>query len=450
MTQEQARTATDTPAEGDRSRSHLDYRPSSAALAAAEAARTQLAASGAEVWVDPHWWGFEVYLNAVAAEDAEEWAGYIGEIVGAALPSPLGEITEVVCKLKGLLIREVGKTWGCKLVSPWIAPGMLVPVSLRPSEDTSLWWTVMTPGEGWNEDQRFTAHHSGSNPALAEFNGKLYLVHRGFSSPHDDLWWAVYDPETGWSEDNRFTRHMTSAGPALATFNGKLHCVHKGVGDDKRLFHTTFNGTSWSPDTPLPYQSTTGPALAVYNGRLHLVHKSGNNNEMWHATYDGSQWSADTRMPAHMTSANPALAVYQGRLHLVHKSGNNSELWHATYDGSRWSTDTRLPAHESLEGPGLAVLGDKLYCIHRGYGGSDQFLWWSHYNGVSWSADQKIGDHESGAGPAVINYRDKNAAGEQLLVVHRGYGKRAAGTDTAEMEALLAQEQRENGEPPLT
>jgi hypothetical protein len=100
-------------------------------------------------------------------------------------------------------------------------------------------------------------------------------------------------------------------------------------------------------------------------------------------------------------------------------------------------------AQGSLEGPGLAVFDSKLYCIDRGHGGNDQKLWWATYttNG-GWSTDKDFPAHSSGAGPAVIAYRDKYGDKNQLLVVHRGYGNRAAGTDTAEDEARLAAEQR--------
>lgn len=69
----------------------------------------------------------------------------------------------------------------------------------------------------------------GRHPALAEFQGRLYLVHRGHGSEDNQLWWAVYDPETGWGDDQRFEAHSSSAGPALAAFGDKLYCVHKGT-----------------------------------------------------------------------------------------------------------------------------------------------------------------------------------------------------------------------------
>ncbi|MEU3862489.1 hypothetical protein AB0F03_35025 [Streptomyces sp. NPDC028722] len=421
--------------------------PSAQEVTKAEAARKELAAQGYDISVKTFWWGFEVHLNAEAAEAASQIAELIGDIAGEALPSPYGDIIEAYCQLKSLWIKEVGKTYGCKLVSPWIAPGMLIPISLRPTEDTSLWWTVFETGKGWNEDKKFSAHHSGSNPALAEFEGKLFCVHRGYGSGDESLWWTAYDPASGWSEDRKFPAHTSGDGPALAVFGGKLHCVHRGGGSDTKLWHTTYTTSGgWSPDTRLPaHSSSVGPALAVFDNKLHLVHKGATSDSgLWHATYTTSGgWSGDSPLPGHSTASNPALAVFGGNLHMVHRgSANDTGLWHATFDGNRWSADQPLGAHSSLEGPGLAVFDAQLYMVHRGHGSGDQKLWWATYNGSTWSTDQVFPAHSSGAGPAVITYRDRNGDKNQLLVVHRGYGNRAAGTDAAEVEARIAEEER--------
>ncbi|MGX1849468.1 hypothetical protein OIU91_07515 [Streptomyces sp. NBC_01456] len=58
-----------------------------------------------------------------------------------------------------------------------------------------------------------------------------------------------------------------------------------------------------------------------------------------------------------------------------------------------------------------------------------------------WNEDAMFPGHTSGAGPAVIAYRDKKRTQDQLMVVHRGYGKRAAGTDSDETHARIAAEE---------
>ncbi|MFJ3973347.1 hypothetical protein ACIPYR_35080 [Streptomyces parvus] len=437
---------------GPMGRGYSAYVPDAAVLEAADTARKQLEALGLSVEFKAKWWGFEVHLNQEAVDSLQDLRGLIADVLGEFLTPALGAVLSLVVMAQDMWIKAVSRGEGCKLVSPWFAPTMLIPIRLGPPEDTNLYWTVFESGQGWNEDTRFTAHHSGNNPALAEYNGDLYCVHRGGSNTDENLWWTVYNPDNGWSEDRKFPAHMTGAGPALAVFNGKLHCVHTGSGGDYRLYHTTFDGTSWSQDTPLPaHHSARGPALAVFNGKLHLVHRSGDTSgprmyKLWHATFDGTRWSTDTELP-HQSATEPALAVFAGKLHLVHRGGGNDvTLHHATFDGARWSGDAAMSAL-SLEGPGLAVFENKLYCVHRGYGNGDQDLLFHSYNGTSWSPGQRLPNHRSGMGPAVIAYRDKNGSQNQLMVLHRGAGIRAAGADTDEAEARYAAEQTEAATP---
>ncbi|MCF3131708.1 hypothetical protein [Streptomyces olivochromogenes] len=426
--------------------------PSPQAVDEAEAARKELAARGLEAWAVTKWWGFEFHLNSEAADVAGQIASLVGAVAGEILPQPFGRVVEAYCELKERWISEVDRGHGVKLVSPWIAPGMLIPIGKGPGEDPRLWWTVFEPRSGWNEDQKFRAHVSASNPALAELDGRLYCVHRGAGD--ERLWWMTYDPDKGWSEDRQFPAHASSDGPAVAKFGGKLHVVHRGGNGDTSLWHTfSSDGTAWSRDERLPgHHSSRGPALAEFGGELHLVHRgAGSDQRLYHATYNGSSWSPDTQLPGHMSAANPAMAEFGGKLHLVHRgSDNDARLWHATYDGSSWSTDTALPAHHSLEGPALTVFDSKLYCVHRGYGGGDQNLYWATCSGTSWSSDQLFPGHNSAAGPAAVAFRDPRGTKNQLLVVHRGYGLQAAGTDTAAMEELTASEQAAAGESGAT
>lgn len=415
----------------------------------AEGARKELAARGATVQFKAKWWGFEVHLNQAAVDAYLEIKDLLADILGEALKEPLSSLVTLAAMAQKVWVQAVSRGYGCKLVSPWISPTMLIPIGINPAEDPNLWWTVFgrntdTGRFEWNEDAMFPGHASAANPAAAVFNGRLILAHRGYGNSDQQLWWTEFDPDKGWSEDRTFGAHSSAAGPALAVFRGQLHCVHRGSGNDTSLWHTTFDGTRWSTDQKLPaHKSSVGPALAVYNNELHCVHRGdGNTITMWHTTFNGTRWSADTELRAHKTASNPALAVYDSKLHLVHRgTGNDVSLWHAMYDGTRWSSDQSLPAHSSLEGPGLAVFDNKLYCVHRGHGSGDQNLWWTYYDGSRWSTDTKFPGHTSGAGPAVIANRDKNGTQDQLMVVHRGYGKRAAGTDSDEAQARIAAEE---------
>ncbi|MFG2895188.1 hypothetical protein [Streptomyces sp. NPDC048248] len=415
----------------------------------AELARKELAARGAEVTTSTHWWGFALHLNAQAANTAADISDLIGDVAGNILPSPFNKIVEAYCKIKAALIKAVSAGYGCRLVSPWFAPGMLIPISKAPDNDTSLWWTVFQEGKGWSDDQRFTGHTSQDNPALAALGGKLWAIHRGGGS--DKSLWEThyvpapppnYTPSAGWSPDTSFPGHASDAGPAAAVYEGKLYVVHKGNGSNKRLWWTSRTATgTWTRDTELPHHGTdTGPALAVYGGYLYCVHKGNGDAGMWWTRFDGNSWSGDTRIPNVATSSNPALAVYtvnnRTRLYCVHKGNGDASMWYTTFDGSNWSGDTRIPNVATAAGPALAVFKNKLYAVHRG--NNDQSLWYTTFNGTSWTGDTKFPGHASGAGPALIVYRDPYGTEDQLMCVHRGGGTKSTtpgDTDTTEPAA---------------
>ncbi|UBU13063.1 hypothetical protein [Nonomuraea gerenzanensis] len=379
----------------------------------------ELRTMGADVWPVARWWGYEIHLNESAALLAAEIPHLVGEIAGAVLGSWLVPVIERTVRAKAEWIASIARPYGVKLASPWTAPGMLVPAR-QSGGDTSLYWTVHEPGDGWSPDQRFVDHFSVSGPALAEFQDRLFLAHRG-ADGDSALWWTSYDAEEGWSDDQLLPRHFSEAAPALAAYDGRLYCVHRGSRGDTALWWARWDGSYWSSDQRFPqHLSEAAPALAAYDGQLFCVHRgAGSDQALWWTRWDGSTWSPDERLPQHLSASNPALAVYRGHLYCVHRgAGNDTALWWTRWDGSRWSPDQKLPGHHATEGPALTVYKDRLYCVHRG--AADQSLWWSSFNGSGWTADERLPHHYSAEGPAIVAYRDKNATHDQLLCVHRG------------------------------
>ncbi|MEU8038613.1 hypothetical protein [Streptosporangium sp. NPDC049078] len=422
-----------SPEEAQRiSRAYLDeareeFEEQTSRLSQADQDRTrqieaQLNANGRQVYANARWWGFEIVLNAAAAQAAAEISELVGEIVAMAVrPRTLGRLIELSFQIRSLIIQIVGRDHGCRLVSPWFAPGMLLPISLAPRQDTSLWWTTMNTSHNWSENERFPGHLSRSNPALAEFRGRLYAVHRG--DRDESLWWTAYDPGSneGWSDNVPFPAHRSADGPALAVYNNFLYCVHRGGGNDRSLWWTRFDGNRWSPDTRMNGASSRGPALTTFNGMLYCAYRDANSDQMWWTRFNGTSWSNDQPFGSHFTASNPALAVYGGVLYCVFRGGGSDHfLWWTSFDGTRWSSARRLPAHRSAEGPALAVFNNRLYCVHRGSG--DQSLWWTSFNSASWSPDIRLPGHLSAQGPAIVSYREPYGTEDQLFCVHRGHG----------------------------
>jgi len=138
----------------------------------------------------------------------------------------------------------------------------------------------------------------------------------------------------------------TKSAPALAVYDGKLYMVHGGD-DQNDLWMSIYDGQSWKkPDgTPgderIPGQmSRVGPGLAAFdNGlsgnALHLVHLgTGMSNIIWYSWSLGNNWAANEKIfPTQMSQASPTLVAGSQRLHMVHL-GNGTDIWHSRFDPS--------------------------------------------------------------------------------------------------------------------
>lgn len=278
-------------------------------------------------------------------------------------------------------------------------------------------------GTAWDGSD---GHIAGSNnpfgisdaPALAVYQSQLHLANEGRGN--DGWLWHATRGVTIWSGHARLPSddkaYGTSGAPALAVYGGKLHCVRQGRSNSGWLWHSVFDGTSWSTDE-LIYDSngskvgiSGSPALAVYNGVLHCVRQGrGNQGRLWWTAYNGTSWSPDKLIPnngsAYTVNASPALVVFAGKLICVHDTATlhyksdegtlyvtddgylnwggsvqggpyytaDGYLNFAAYDGTSWGTSGRITNGTNSQfgtsgGPGLAIYGGKLFCIREDRG----------------------------------------------------------------------------------
>ncbi|GGU48768.1 hypothetical protein [Streptomyces violascens] len=291
-------------------------------------------------------------------------------------------------------------------------------IKLSTPNEQRLRHTASSNGTSWNESTMMAAANSLTGPALAEYSGKLYCVHRG-STSNENLYWTRFDG-TSWNTDIGLGGHMSAHSPALAVYGNKLYCVHRGSGGNQELWVTSFDGTRWSSDTRLGgHMSAHGPALAVYGNKLYCVHRGAADTDLWVTFFDGTRWSSDTRISGQKSTHAPALAVYNGKLHCVYRGLNTENLWWCTFDGTRWSGSTQIGTSLSAAAPALAVFNNKLYCVHRGStSNSNPKLYAIAFNGTSWGQDNVFGTTTGTTtdAPAAAGYQNK------LHVVHRGGG----------------------------
>ena len=235
--------------------------------------------------------------------------------------------------------------------------------------------------------------HDRVAPALVEFKGKLlnfvarntsqvrsgskyqyiesieYRPSRG--GPTD---WNEYTPVHGLGSDHRI---------ALAIFQDKLHMIFVGRGNKKhQLWHKwTTDLKFWSPAKQIPNQySKEEPALAVFDGKLHMVHLGKSSNDIWHSMFDGNSWTPNVNT-GKKSWKTPSLAVSPpefgpSRLHMIHNVKNknpfkpadflNLELYHSIFEGTFWSKRQRIKGSFSKDATTLVTHGPRFILVHRG------------------------------------------------------------------------------------
>jgi len=180
----------------------------------------------------------------------------------------------------------------------------------RSDTDKNLYFCTFNDAlNNWNGDQIIPNAVNLTGIAAAVLNDTLHVVYADVSK--GALMHTQSTDGTDWSNPVALPGHQTFDTPALAAYQGKLHLLHKGTGSTT-LWHSTFENNSWSGDSQVQnHDSLDGPALAVHGGLLCMVHRSsGNASEVWYSTYNGTSWTADEGLPNHHTGDNPAVVSY--------------------------------------------------------------------------------------------------------------------------------------------
>ena len=253
-----------------------------------------------------------------------------------------------------------------------------------------------------------------------ELGRKLYMTYRDFLSVQ--IYYRIWDADLQSTNSVEISDASTGSQPALAVFNGKLYMVYEGgeIVTDNRIRYRTLDGltSSWSDELIIPYAYTTfPPALAVYGDKLYLVYRGPKTDDkLYFSTFDGTNWSDVVQLPNSLTSDSPALAVYNEKLYLAYReaeSGGPSErLWYTTYDAknSKWSQDSQIPNVLLSGSPALAVFNGNLYLAHRGAGsiGQASHLWCTRFDGTKWSNDRAL-EIKTDASPALTMFGSRLA-----------------------------------------
>ena len=255
--------------------------------------------------------------------------------------------------------------------------------------DEGIYWNSFN-GTNWAPQQKVSGVATSSGVSLAVFNGKLYMAWKGMHADQG-IYWSSFDG-TNWAQQKHVAGVGTSTGPRLAVFNNALYMAWKGIEGNQTLWWSTFNGTSWAPQQRIPgVASSVGPALAVFNNVLYAAWKGMlGDQRIWWSTFNGTSWAPQQQISGALSSEGPSLAVFNNILYAAWKGMyGDQHIWWSTFNGASWAPQQQIPGALSSVGPDIGVFGNALYMVWKGKLG-DQRIWWSTFNGASWAPQQVI------------------------------------------------------------
>ena len=247
-----------------------------------------------------------------------------------------------------------------------------VSVTSGPFNDTFFEWLSV-----WSPQQIGVGGGSSNGPSLAVFQNRLYAAWKGLGND-TRMFYSSFDGNN-WSPQQIGVGGGSSNGPSLAVFQNRLYAGWKGLGNDTRMFYSSFDGSSWSPQqVGIGGGSSNGPSLAVFQSRLYATWKGlGNDTRMFYSSFDGNSWSAQQVGVGGGSSNGPSLAVFQNHLYAGWKGlENDTRMFYSSFDGNGWGPQQPGIGGGSSNGPSLAVFQGRLYAAWKGLG-SDTRMFYS-------------------------------------------------------------------------
>ena len=236
-------------------------------------------------------------------------------------------------------------------------------------------------------------------PALCMFNNKMIMTWKGIE--RDDRIFTSTFNGTSWTPQKLIPGIATSSGTSLAEFNNKLYMAWKGMDADQGIYWSVFNGSAWATQHQVAGVGTsTGPRLAVFNGKLYMAWKGleGDQGLYW-SSFNGTTWAPQQNIHNVASSVGPALVTFNNQLYAAWKGEFGDQgIYYASFNGTTWSAQKNIAGVGTSDGPTLAVYKGKLYAAWRGLL-NDERLWWNSFDGTSWAPQKQIAGVASSVGP---------------------------------------------------
>ena len=284
----------------------------------------------------------------------------------------------------------------------------------------------------WAPQQSVPGIGTSHTPAVAVYNGKLFMVWKGAGADTGIYYSTFYNNQ--WAGQQLVPGNVkTSHDPAIAAYNGRLYVFWKGMGADPAIYYITFYNNQWTPLQHIPGIGTShGPSIAVYDlptPRLHMVWKGiGGDPRIfysWYSTVNGRWYPQEHVSTAGGTSHSPSLAVYsaggRSQLFMAWKGiGGDPRIFYATkYSDQLWGHQDLVPGFTSSDRPSLGAYTTndaRLFMACKGEG-ADQGIWFTTFYANRWAPKtQSVGGVGTSHGAALVQH------GGALLMVWKGAG----------------------------
>jgi hypothetical protein len=213
-----------------------------------------------------------------------------------------------------------------------------------------------------------TGDFSDATPALAAFNGQIFMAWKGSGNQQLNVAALNYHADNGWSSPTIGSRigidELTDAGPALTAHGDKLVLAWKGVGNG------SVNIAFWQPGSSafsnkviLGEITMAQPALVSHHGQLFVAWAGSDRRVNVAAVPDGGSPVAGKITLPDITSVGPALATFKDSLLLAVAENSTGRLamMSSNDDGQHFDGRPRTPPNTAWTS-GLAASQDRLFC----------------------------------------------------------------------------------------
>lgn len=141
--------------------------------------------------------------------------------------------------------------------------------------------------------------------------------------------------------------------PAIAGFNGRLWLAYIAQNGSNDIFvFSSADAKTWSPATP-NQQSFAAPALAVHGSALFMAFTGNTSSDVRVCSNNGNRWSANTPVPSQTSQTGPSVAEFNGHLEIAFLSADASDRLFkvSSSDGVNWSPAFQIGNYPTQIGP---------------------------------------------------------------------------------------------------